>query len=144
MRQSLSHHPQTTRHCNKEGAFHLHLGGLDAVFLTAKPANFLGKAWMKVLEHKPPVPGFGGDVGSSSRKAQCSAVPGRCLDGAGRFACCHACCLRQPSPASVASLLSGCIGSNCGVRQGKIILACQRVWLSVNVVPVTCQGKWLF
>lgn len=71
MRRSLSYHPQTTRHCNRDGgAFHLCLGGVDAVFLTAKPANFLGKAWTKVLEHNPPLPGFGGDLGFSSRKAR--------------------------------------------------------------------------
>lgn len=55
-------------------AFHPHLGGLGTVFLTAKPANFLGKAWTKVREHKPLVPGFGGDLGSSSRKAQCRGL----------------------------------------------------------------------
>lgn len=70
MSRSLSCHPQTTRHCNRDGAFHLRLGGVDAVFLTAKPANFLGKAWTKVLEHNPPLPGFGGDLGFSSRKAR--------------------------------------------------------------------------
>lgn len=82
MRQSLSRHPQTTRHCSRDGAFHLRLGGLAAVFLTVKPADFHGKAWVKVLEHKPPVPGFGGDLGSSSRKAQRQGLVVLCPGGA--------------------------------------------------------------
>lgn len=50
----------------------------------------------------------------------------------------------QLSVASVASLLSRCSGNNWEEQQGKIPLSCQRVWLGVNMVPVTCQGKWLF
>lgn len=52
--------------------------------------------------------------------------------------------VRQPSVASVASLLSRCSGNNWEEQQGKIPLSYQCVWLSVNMVPVTCLGKWLF
>lgn len=107
MRQSLSRHPQTTGHCNRDAAFHLHLGGLDTVFLTAKPANFLGKAWMKVLEHKPPVPGFGGDLGSSSRRAQCRGLVALCPGAASvaRGALCAVAFAARASPAQPRWLL---------------------------------------
>lgn len=37
---------------------------------------------MKVVEHKLLVPGFGGDLGSSSRKAQCQGLVVLCLGAA--------------------------------------------------------------
>lgn len=44
----------------------------------------------------------------------------------------------------MASLLSRCPGSNCGMQQGKTPLACQWGWLSVNVVPSVATGKVAF
>lgn len=69
-----------------------------------------------------------------------SAVPGGCLDGAGCFVCRHA----APAQPRRHLCSPGAQGEIPECSKEESLWFTQRVWLSVNVVPKTCQERRLF